>query len=73
MLTVKVHWANLHDSKAGLFLAVNAFRNYPTIQKFSGDGDYRGSLVDDVKAILNIDTDISLKIKEEGFHVIPKR
>ena len=73
MLTIKVHRANLHDSKAGLFVAVNAFRNYPTIQKFSGDGGYRGSFVDDVKSILNIDTDIAEKIKEEGFHVIPKR
>ncbi len=35
--------ANLHDTKAGLFVAINAYRNYPTIQKFSGDGGYRGS------------------------------
>ncbi len=63
----------MHDAKAGLFVAIIAYRNYPTIQKFSGDGGYKGSFEKDVKAILNVDTDISLKIKKKDFHVISKR
>ncbi len=73
MLAVKVHRANLHGTKAGVFVAVNAYRNYPTIEKFSGDVGYKGSFKKDVKAILNIETEISEKIKAKGFHVIPKR
>ena len=73
MLAVKVHKANIHDTKAGIFAAVSAYRRYPTIKKYCGDGGYRGSFIFDVKNILNLDVDISQKIYEQGFHVIPKR
>jgi len=34
ILAVKVHRANLHDTKAGIFPAVKAYRLYPIIQAF---------------------------------------
>ena len=73
LLAVKVHRANLHDTKAGIFPAIQAFRKYPTIQKFCGDKGYRKTFVDNVKSIFGLETDISEKIIPEGFKVIPKR
>lgn len=73
LLAVKVHRANLHDTKAGIFPAIQAYRKYPTIKKFCGDGGYRGTFVELVKSILGLDTDISQKIVPEEFQVIPKR
>lgn len=73
LLAVKVHCANLHDSKAGIFVAMVACSRYSTIQAFCADGGYRGSFVDKVQSILDLPIDISLKIKTAGFHVIPKR
>jgi len=37
LLAVKVHRANLHDTKAGIFPAVKACRLYPTIQAICAD------------------------------------
>ena len=73
MLALKVHKANLHDTKAGMFIAIQARRKYPTIQKFCGDSGYRGSFVINVKIILGLDIDISTKIIPQGWKVVPKR
>lgn len=73
MLSVKVHRANLHDTKAGIFAAIQAYRKYPTIKKFCGDGGYQKSFVDNVKRIMGKETDISKKVVEKGWKVIPKR
>ena len=67
MLALKVHKANLHDTKAGMFIAIQARRKYPTIQKFCGDRGYRGSFVTNVKTILDLDVDISEKIITKGY------
>lgn len=69
MLAVKVHRANLHDTKAGIFPTVKAFRYYPT----SADAGYRKTFVANVETVLGLNVDISPKIKSVGFHVIPKR
>ena len=73
LLAVKVHRANLPDTKAGIFVAIAARRKYSTIKAFSGDGGYRGFFVNKVNGILESRVDISLKIKPVGFHVISKR
>ena len=73
MLALKVHKANLHDTKAGMFIAIQARRKYPTIQKFCGDRGYRGSFVSNVLTILDLDVDISEKIIPKGWVVVPKR
>ena len=73
LLSVKVHRANLHDTKAGIFPAVKAFRLYPTIQAICADAGYRKTFVANIESILDLKVDISPKIKEVGFHVIKKR
>ena len=73
MLAVKVHRANLHDTKAGIFPTVKAFRYYPTIQVICADAGYRKTFVANVETVLGLNVDISPKIKSVGFHVIPKR
>mgnify|MGYP002627481445 CR=1 FL=1 len=73
ILAVKVHRANLHDTKAGIFPAVAAYRLYPTIQAFCADAGYRKTFVAKVESILDLKVDISPKIKPVGFHVVPKR
>lgn len=62
LLTVKVHRANLHDTKAGIFPAIQAYRKYPTIKAFCADGGYRGTFVNNVNFILGLNVDISKKI-----------
>lgn len=73
MLALKVHKANLHDTKAGMFIAIQARRKYSTIQKFCGDKGYRGAFVSNLKSILGLDVDISEKIIPKGWKVVPKR
>ncbi len=73
LLAVKVHRANIHDTKAGIFPAVQAYRKYPSIKKFCGDKGYRKTFVANVKSILELDTDISEKIIPNEFKIIPKR
>ena len=73
LLAVKVHRANIHDTKAGIFPAVKACRLYPTIQAICADAGYRKTFVANVQNILALRVDISPKIKAVGFQVIPKR
>lgn len=73
LLAVKVHRANLPDTKSGIFVAISAHRKYPSIQKYCGDGGYCGSFIANVQSVLNIEVDISKKIFPFGFHVLPKR
>ena len=73
ILAVKVHRANLHDTKAGIFPAVKACRKYPTIQAICADAGYRKNFVANVQTILDLRVDISPKIKAVGFHVVKKR
>jgi len=73
LLAVKVHRANLHDTKAGIFPAIKAFRLYPTIQAFCADAGYRKTFISNIEIILGLKVDISPKIKAVGFHVVKKR
>jgi transposase len=73
LLFVKVHSATIHDTKSGIFPALFAYLIYTTIKGYSADGGYRHTFEEQVKKLLNVIVDISIKIKSEGFHVIPKR
>ena len=73
LLALKVHKANLHDTTSGIFTALEAYRKYPTIRKYCEDSGYRGSFVNNVKTILDLDVDISAKIIPQGWKVVPKR
>jgi len=72
LLSVVVHAANIHDTKAGINSAKRAFEKYPTIQKFCGDEGYRKSFEEDVLAQLGLAVDISERIVPK-FVVLPKR
>ena len=72
LLAVKVHAANIHDTKSGINPAKEAFEKYPTIQKFCGDEGYRKSFEEAVLSELGLGVDISKKI-DPKFSVIPKR
>ena len=71
-MSVKVHAANIHDTVFGIVPAIDAFDNYPTIERFCGDDGYRKTFENDVFEELGLGVDISKRIKPE-FEVIPKR
>ena len=72
LLLVKVHAANIHDTKAGCKIFQATLEKYPSIKAFSADAGYRGTSVNYVQDILNKMIDISKKIKDE-FAILPKR
>jgi len=72
LLSVAVHAANIHDTTFGLVPAARAYENYPTLEKFCGDGGYRKTFENDVATELGLGVDISKRIKLE-FEVLPKR
>jgi putative transposase len=73
ILSVVVHVANIHDTKAGCLPAAKAYDKYPTIEAFSGDEGYSGSFVNyvgwDFDDVL---VHISKRINP-GFEILPKR
>jgi putative transposase len=72
LLSIVVHAANEHDTKAGINPAKKAFVKYTTIKKFCGDEGYRKSFEEAVKVELGLNVDISEKIVP-GWAIIPKR
>ena len=72
-MSVVVHAANIHDTKSGIFAAKRAYGRHSSIQKFCADAGYRGSFVSDTKEQLNLDVDISEKIKPHQWEKLPWR
>ena len=72
LLSVKVHAANIHDTKSGKDPAIHAYLIYPTIKNFCGDEGYRKSFEEDIYWELEFVVDISARIKP-GFEILPKR
>jgi putative transposase len=72
LLAIKVHAANIHDTKAGIEPAKKATLKYPTIKGFCADAGYRKTFVALVILILGLFVDISERIKP-GFEILPKR
>ena len=73
LLSVVVHAANIHDTKSGISTAKRAYERYPSIQKFCADAGYRGTFVSDLKEQLDLDADISEKIKPHQWEILPWR
>ena len=73
LLSVVVHAANIHDTKGGISTAKRAYERYPSIQKFRADAGYRGTFVSDLKEQLDLDVDISEKIKPHQWEKLPWR
>jgi transposase len=72
LLSVKVHAANIHDTKSGMLPAREAFARHPTIKRFSADAGYRKTFEEEALAELGTGVDISERISP-GFEVLPKR
>ena len=71
LLGVKVHAANIHDTKAGIIPLILAKEKYPTITGGCGDDGYRNTFEKEASSI-GINIDISKRIKPE-FEILPKR
>jgi putative transposase len=72
LLHVKVHAANIHDTKASCAVFNETVKKYPSIEAFSGDASYCGTAVGYVDNEMKLKLHISKKIKDE-FAVLPKR
>ncbi len=72
LLAVVVRAANLHDTKSGILPAKEAFRKYPSLQRFCADAGYRKTFEQDVFQELGLGVDISARIRP-GWEVLPKR
>ena len=73
LLSVVVHAANIHDTKGGIFAAKREYERYPSIQKFCADAGSRGTFVSDLKEQLDLDVDVSEKIKPHQWEILPWR
>ena len=73
LLSVVVHAANIHDTKAGILAAEVAYRDYPRIRGFCADAGYRGTFEQEVEEKLNIGVDISERISGNKWEILPKR
>jgi len=72
LLHIKVHAANIHDTKSGCNIFKETSDKYPSILAFSADEGYRDTSKDYVQDTLKLMIDISKKIKDE-FAILPKR
>ena len=72
LLHVKVHAANLSDTKSACSVLEHCSEKHPSIEAYSGDAGYRGTAVTFVDQTLNMTLHISEKI-QDGWAVLPKR
>jgi hypothetical protein len=72
LLAVRVHAANIHDTKSGTLTFHKAQRYYPTIRSVCADAGYRGTFKDTLSRFYDVSVDISKCIKP-AFKVLPKR
>jgi len=74
LLAVKVHAANVHDSKAGFEVVEQLKWRFGRMKIIYADGGYRGELVDNVRTKLGYDMKITLRSdKSSAFKPLPKR
>ena len=72
LLKVKVHAANIHDTKGGGSVFEEAVKKYPSLKGASADEGYKGTFVDFVTKTLGKVVEISKKISV-GWAVLAKR
>ena len=72
LLAIKVHAANIHDTKAGVIPAIKAKKKYMTIKNFCADGGYRKTFIILTFFFLGLFVDIVKRTKSE-FEILPKR
>ena len=72
LLAVAVHATNIHDTKAGILAARDAYRKCPSIQRFCAHAGYRKTFEQDISSEPGLGIDISVRIKPQ-WEVLPKR
>ena len=72
LLAIKVHAANIHDTKSGILVFRETMKKYSTIKGGMADMGYRKTFVETVKAEFGITIDISARINHE-FELEAKR
>ena len=72
LLHVKVHAANIHDTKSAPNVLDRAYEKFPSIKGFSADEGYRGTTVDHVEKEMGLIMEVSKKIKDE-WAILAKR
>ena len=72
LLHVKVHAANMSDTKSACIVLESVITKYPSLKAFSGDAGYRGTAVDFAVSRPGLSLHISEKI-EGKWAVLPKR
>jgi len=72
LLHVKVHAANIHDTKAAPNILDHAKEKFSSLKGFSADEGYKGTTVDHVEKSMGLEIEISKKIKD-GWAVLAKR
>lgn len=73
LLAVKVHAANIHDTKSGIDPAAEAIANYPTILKFCADAGYTGTFVEEMNTRYGMEVDVVKRCKSAEWKILPKR
>ena len=72
LLHVKVHAANIHDTKGACDVLDGVHEKFPSIKGFSADAGYQGTTVDHVEKTMGLKIQISKKIKDE-WAILAKR
>ena len=72
LLKIKVHAANIHDTKSGGAVFKSAVEKYPTIEGCCADEGYRKTFANFVLS-LGKTIKITEKIKPKGWAVLPQR
>lgn len=74
-MSIKVHEANIHDSKGAPGVINNLEYKFPRLAKIIADGGYRGNLADWILQKFGWTLDIVLRPDEcpTKFKVLPKR
>jgi putative transposase len=72
LLHIKVHAANIHDTKGAVDILEHVSKKHTSIKGYSADAGYLGTTVNYVENILGLIIEISHKIKE-GWAILAKR
>jgi len=74
ILTVVIHAANVHDSKAAFDVIKELRGRFPRLSKIIADGGYRGELIERVKNAFGWVLEVVLRPEQtKKFTVLPKR
>lgn len=75
LMSIKVHEANIHDSKVTPEVIENLSFKFPRLAKIIADGGYRGNLADWVlqKFVWTLDVVLRPNESPTKFNVLPKR